>query len=470
MPRDLQKAALREQPAIIGQDQPRTEENARHMEFRANRLGLRQQRPREAPTPHRRSHRQPGDVKAIRSRFPEHRAGQHGADLGHRATMLGEMSGDLRPAHPERRGWRIEPHRLGGEGDPDQAGHGLGVGGPHWPQARRGQTRSHVPTIARSAMRAYVGPMPATPAFLDSDRPAVPNIVVPRGVTPFFLPRRPVRGRLVRLGPLAEALLTRHANPDAVTRLTGEALALAAGLAAALKFRGSFSLQAKGDGAVPMLLADCTDTGGLRGYARADRGRLGQLLASDPAPGADRLLGSGYLAFTVDQGPEQHRHQGIVTIEGDNLADMALHYFRTSEQLRCGLHLACAKTDAGWRAGALILERIAQAGEVDPDLSAEAQEESWRTAVALAATLTDAELLDDALPADRLLYRLFHTEGVAVHRARALSYGCRCSRARLTGILEGFPPEDLDHMAVDGDIVMTCEFCNFAFRFPREEV
>ena len=82
------------------------------------------------------------------------------------------------------------------------------------------------------------------------------------------------------------------------------------------------------------------------------------------------------------------------------------------------------------------------------------------------ATLTDAELLDDALPPERLLYRLFHSEGVATDRARALSYGCRCSRARLVGILEGFPPDDLDHMAVDGDIVMTCEFCNYDFRFP----
>jgi molecular chaperone Hsp33 len=72
--------------------------------------------------------------------------------------------------------------------------------------------------------------MSDTPAFLDSLRPAVPDIVVPRGVTPFYLPHRPVRGRLIRLGPLADALLTRHDNPPLVRRITGEALALAAGL------------------------------------------------------------------------------------------------------------------------------------------------------------------------------------------------------------------------------------------------
>ncbi len=312
--------------------------------------------------------------------------------------------------------------------------------------------------------------MSATPAFLDSNRPDVPDIVVPRGVTPFHLPGRPVRGRLVRLGPLADALLTRHENHPAVTALAGEALALAAALATALRFRGSFSLQAKGDGAVPMLLADCTESGALRGYARAEPERLASVLAVEHDPSARALLGNGYLAFTVDQGNDAERHQGIVAIEGESLADMALHYFETSEQIRCSVRLACKQTDAGWRAGALILERVAGEGGIDPALDDAAQDEAWRTATALAATLRDAELLDDTLPADRLLYNLFGLEGVAADRHRALAYGCRCSRARLSGILEGFSTDDLNHMATDGDIVMTCEFCNLDFRFGRDEV
>jgi len=312
--------------------------------------------------------------------------------------------------------------------------------------------------------------MTANPAFLDSARPDVPDIVVPRGITPFYLPGRPVRGRLVRLGPLADALLTRHENHPVVTALTGQALALTAALATALKFRGSFSLQAKGDGALPMLLADCTESGALRGYARADADKLATLLAVEPEPSAAALLGHGYLAFSVDQGPDRERHQGIVSIEGDSLADMALHYFETSEQLQCTVRLACSHTPLGWRAGALILERVARDGGLDPEMDEDAQDESWRTATALAATLKESELLDDMLQPDRLLYNLFGTEGVAADRNRALAYGCRCSRARLSGILETFPMDDLDHMAVGGAIVMTCEFCNLDFRFGRDEV
>lgn len=314
--------------------------------------------------------------------------------------------------------------------------------------------------------------MTELPAFLDSNRPDVPDLAVSRGITPFFLPSQPVRGRLIRLGPLANTLLIRHDHPEPVRRLLGEALALAACLAAALKFSGSFSVQAKGDGPVSMLLADCTDIGALRGYARVNMEKFNALadLSADEPITARKLLGDGYLAFTVDQGPDREPQQGIVALEGESLSDMAEHYFETSEQLACKVHLAAGPTDWGWRASGLVVEKIAGAGGIDPQASLAAQEEAWRTAVILADTITDAELLNDELLPERILYRLFHGEGVAVDRPRTLSFGCRCSRARLADILEGFPADDLDHMALDGDIVMTCEFCNFDFRFARESV
>ena len=310
----------------------------------------------------------------------------------------------------------------------------------------------------------------ALPDFLNRDRPPVPDLVVPRGILAFHLADSPVRGRLVRLGALADALISRHDAHPVVAALAGEALALVAALAAALKFKGSFSLQARGDGPVSMLLADCTDDGALRGYARADDARLAALLAADPAPGADALLGQGYLAFTCDQGPDMDRYQGIVAIEGTSLSAMTGQYFATSEQLAASVVLAAGHGPSGWRAGALVLERIAGEGGLAPAQDAAAADDAWTTATALAATLTPAELLDDALPPERLLHRLFHAEGLMLDRARALSYGCRCSRARLAGVLSGFPEEDLDHMAEEGTITMTCEFCNVAFRFERADI
>lgn len=308
------------------------------------------------------------------------------------------------------------------------------------------------------------------PDFLNRDRPPVPDLVVPQGVQPFHLEGRPVRGRLIRLGPLADALLSRHDTPPAITRLVGQALALTAGLASALKYRGSFSVHAKGDGAVSMLVADCTDDGQLRGHAGLRQEVLQELLAVEPDPPAGALLGSGYIAFTADQGPDMDRYQGIVALEGGTLAEMTHHYFATSEQLRAEIRLACARTPEGWRATALILERVASDGGIQDAPEAD-QDEAWATALALAATLTEAEMLDDRLEATQLLHLLFSTEGLVLDRARALSYGCRCSRAKLAAVLGGFPDSDLDEMAdAAGAITMTCEFCNHDFVFPRAEV
>lgn len=311
--------------------------------------------------------------------------------------------------------------------------------------------------------------MPQTPEKADGPmfdpfgRPPVPDIVVPRGILPFHLNKRPVRGRLVRLGPLADALLSRHNYQPEIAKLAGEAMALAAGLAAALKFEGSFSLQTKGDGPLSMLLADCTHAGALRGFAKVDEERIAALEAASAAT----LLGKGYLAFTCDQGPDMDRYQGIVAIEGETLTEMTGGYFRNSEQLDTYLRLACEETPAGWRASALLLERVAAAGGLDQHMDQDQQEEAWQTATILARTISTEELLDDKLPSEQVLHRLFHAEGLRLDRPKPLSYGCRCSRERLMNVLEGFSADDLDHMANEGTITMTCEFCNFDFQFYR---
>jgi molecular chaperone Hsp33 len=296
----------------------------------------------------------------------------------------------------------------------------------------------------------------------------VPELTVPSAIRPFYLEGAPARGRLVRLGPLADAVLSRHAMPAPVTALLGEALALTAGLASALKFKGSFSLQARGDGPVSMLLADCTAESALRGYAKADAEAVASL---DPHPSAARLLGAGHLAFTVDQGPDMERYQGIVPLEGASLADLTHTWFRTSQQVEAAVKLAAAPTEHGWRAAALLLERIAfEGGEARVKGTPEEEDEAWRTAVTLAGSATTAEMLDEGLAPDRLLWRLFHELAPKVQPSRPVSFGCRCTRDRIGRILAGFGGEDLDHMSEAGHITVTCEFCNVDFRFSRGEV
>jgi molecular chaperone Hsp33 len=183
-------------------------------------------------------------------------------------------------------------------------------------------------------------------------------------VQPFQIDAPGLRGRLVRLGASVDEVLSRHDYPEPVAHLLGETLALTAALSGALKYDGVFSLQTKGDGPIRMMVADITSQGAMRGYAAFDE----QALAGALGPGAGapisapvpRLLGRGHLAFTVDQGPDTERYQGIVELSGSTLADCAHHYFRQSEQLQAGIRLACGRTAAPdgstrWRAGALML-------------------------------------------------------------------------------------------------------------------
>jgi len=292
---------------------------------------------------------------------------------------------------------------------------------------------------------------------------------------PFQLEQSALRGRLVRLGALVDRVLTRHDYPEPVSRLLGELFVLAATLAGGLKFKGTFSLQVRSTGPVSLMIADCTNDGAMRGYAKFDAGRVAAL--TDPGVAADAgardLLGDGQLALTVDQREEGQAYQGIVELAGATLTECMQAYFRQSEQLKTGLKVAVERVEdhdrPRWRAGGIMVQRVAD--QVADDGREEQMEDDWRRTMLLLGTATAAELVDPHLAPERLLLRLFHEEGVRVFQPLDLSFGCRCSRQRVELMLRRFPPEDLDDMKTpEGELVVTCEFCKAAFRFDEAEL
>jgi molecular chaperone Hsp33 len=285
---------------------------------------------------------------------------------------------------------------------------------------------------------------------------------------PFQLERSSLRGRVVRLGALVDRVLTRHDYPEPVGRLLGELLVLAATLAGALKYSGTFSLQIRSDGPVSLMLADCTNDGAMRGYARYDDARVAEAASTD----ARALLGHGRLAYTVDQNQSGQAYQGIVELTAATLTDCMQTYFRQSEQLKTGLKIAVDRIEAGdaarWRAGGIMIQRLAD--EVR-EWSEEQVIDDWRRTMLLLGTATDAELVDPHLPPERLLLHLFHEEGVRVFTPLALRFGCRCNRERVETMLRRFPEDELDDMKDDdGEVVVTCQFCNVDFRFDDAQL
>ncbi|HEX3971273.1 MAG TPA: Hsp33 family molecular chaperone [Stellaceae bacterium] len=294
--------------------------------------------------------------------------------------------------------------------------------------------------------------------------PQIPDdLVQPFQIEPFAL-----RGRLVRLGPAIDSILTQHAYPAPVAQMLGEAITLAVALAGALKYEGVFTLQTKGDGPIKMMVADVTTAGALRGYAQFDAARLD---AETGATGAvPRLLGAGYLALTVDQGEHTERYQGIVELTGSTLAECVHHYFRQSEQVEAALKVAVAQVpdESGaksWRAGALMIQRLPREAYT---LERETEDDAWRRAAIFMSSSTSAELIDPALAPERLLFRLFHEDGVRAYQPHPLMAKCRCSRHRVENVLRALKPDEIADMKVDGKITVTCEFCSTVYDFGDE--
>jgi len=224
-----------------------------------------------------------------------------------------------------------------------------------------------------------------------------------------------VRGRAVHLGTALNQALGPDRYPERVSQLLGEAMMIAALVARALKFKGRLLVQCMGsnEGAVSLLVADCTTDGHLRGYARYDEDMLRQIELDNRDPGAQALFGTGTFSMTIDQGADMDQYQGLSAIEGHNLSDCAEHYFAQSEQIPTRVKLACGRLqyqgqEPTWRGGGLMIQKIAD------DAAREDTGAAWTTAQALFETITDAELLDPDVSQNTLLYRLFHEDGVRV--------------------------------------------------------
>ena len=279
----------------------------------------------------------------------------------------------------------------------------------------------------------------------------------------------PVRGRIVRLGPTIDAILSAHDYPEPVAALLGEACALAALVGSSLKFEGRLIVQAQGDGPVRYVVADYDTDGRMRGYCRFDADEVAAVSQGFARPGARSLLGQGMFVMTLDRGQDFERTQGITPIEGESLSLAAEHYFQQSEQIPTRVRLAVGSvvTDegVGWRAGGALIQLIAG------DDARGSTGEAWDRSRALFQTLADDELLDPTITPETLLFRLFHEDGVRLEDARALVAQCRCSRERIASVLTSFDPaERADMVEPDGKIRVTCEYCATVYELEPEEI
>lgn len=282
----------------------------------------------------------------------------------------------------------------------------------------------------------------------------------------FTLPERGGRGRVLRMGPALTEILQAHDYPLPVKHVLAEAVTLAALLGSLMKSEtGQMTMQAQAKGgAVDLLVADYRN-GELRGHAKFDAGRAAMLGAN---ASLQQVFGEGYLAITFDrfvpETGENERYQGIVPLEGVSLATACEYYFQQSEQIPTRIKLAvrCDATSA--LSGGLLLQHLPEGEEGRERLHVQLDDPDWEHIAVLADSMTHAELLDNALAMDDIVWRLYHEENVRVDAGKALSRGCRCTVERYQTILQRFSEEERADMRNDeGDIVVDCAFCSREF-------
>lgn len=269
----------------------------------------------------------------------------------------------------------------------------------------------------------------------------------------FLFENTDIRGELVSIDNSFAESVAAHDYPAPIKKLLGELAAASILLASTLKFEGLMALQAKGDGALSLLMVECTDQKTFRVLARFDEEKISGESLSE-------LLGQGTMAITIDP-IKGNRYQGIVPLDKGSLSECLQEYFIQSVQLPTKLWLA----SDGESASGMLLQSLPNSAEV----SETDHEAFWTHVTALGETIKQEELLE--LDAETILHRLFHEEEVRLFDAEAVAFSCNCSRQRSAKIISSLDKAEIDSVIKEiGEVAMDCQFCNRRHVFNAEDV
>lgn len=266
----------------------------------------------------------------------------------------------------------------------------------------------------------------------------------------FLFDNHQIRGEIVRLDKSYTEIKQRQNYPAPLEVLLGETLVASVLMSGTLKFEGILSVQARGNGAVNLLMAECTHNKKVRAIAQWD----GEI----PADDLTEQLGTAQLAITID--PKQgKRYQGIVPLEENKLADCLIHYFEQSEQLSTYILLFCdGKTASG-----IFLQQLPAKDKESSD------DDAWNRITQFASTLTQEEI--HSLPGEELLNRLFHEEEVTLYPEEPVAFECNCSKERTSNALISLGQDEVYEILAEQNIIdINCQFCNEQYSYQKSDI
>lgn len=277
-------------------------------------------------------------------------------------------------------------------------------------------------------------------------------------ISRFLFDEKPIRGEYVHLQKSYQTILAQHNYPPPLRRILGEALAVAALLAAIIKFEGRLSVQFRGAGNLKFLLAQCDNQFNLRGLAKWQGEITEDVLSA--------ALKEGLLVIMIDSPNNKKPYQGIVAWRGDSLLASIEGYFRDSEQLATKLWLAVDEKQAV----GVLLQILPTKHHAD-DFSIEDEQllAHWHSILGLTTHLNTEDLLSLDYP--DLLKKTYSEEMIRIFPSEIVRFGCSCSRERSEDAIYLLGWEEAeDELNKKKTLVVTCDFCNQAYFFDRAEV
>lgn len=290
----------------------------------------------------------------------------------------------------------------------------------------------------------------------------------------FSLDDNSFRGRIVRLDNVIADIFAPRQYPENVAAAIAETTALGVMLADLMKYDGYFTLQMQGDGPISVLVTDVTSKGAVRTAAKFDEQKMLKAQELRKTEGeleaTPHWLGRGSLIFTVDQGKNTDLYQGIVDLQGKNLAECAERYFKQSEQIDTHLRLFVQqKSNGNWSAAGILIQKMPSNGGKKTTDETNITE-VWNEDKILTDSLRDEEIFDSHLPLEDILYRLYHEHKVSVIKETKYHFECRCSKDKLFATLSAMKHEDIEALAENGKITATCNFCGQSYTFDKSEL
>ena len=274
-------------------------------------------------------------------------------------------------------------------------------------------------------------------------------------IIPFQLSNNEVRGVIVRFDTVLCNIIKRHNYAHNIESLLADTLTITACLGSRMKHDGVFTIQAKGSGDVHTLFADITSDGCLRGYVGLKEDFKNENV------NLLKLMSSGHISFTLDQGKYSKRYQGIVELE-EEISKATELYFSNSEQLETKFSTFnfydIDEADRGdlFPGGLIMLQKM----PINNKSLEETNKEVWELSRSFLSTLKKEEFLSTKLSSKDILFRLFSELKVITYNEIEIKDKCRCSQDRVQFALNNLDKKELSEIADEnGDIRVTCEFC-----------